>query len=375
MKKINNNIPAQTTLTNTLAQDITHTSNLNTPFVSPNKNELIIEISLSQLSVHPENPFIVEPETNPSMKELVESIKANGVQVPLIVRPLENGYQIVSGHRRYRACTYAGKTTAPCIIREMDDNTTKIIMCDANQQRAVTPMEKAKAMRMKIEALTALGREDRIRFAEAVLNNEIDPDGSKMKKIRKKADSHEIAAATARTSRANVFRQDRLNELTPELQEKVQDGVISVAAGVELSYLSYEEQDIVASNLDDFDKISTKQAQELRRLSDDHRLDSGSAITTLMKSKEEFMEQEKYKPYSDKGLFFTMSEVEPLFMAKGDYTPKEMWEKMLEILEEWARLTAESTYTFNSAEIHEVDFTGCETHNEERRAILEKINS
>ena len=87
------------------------------------------------------------------------------------------------------------------------------------------------------------------------------------------------------------------------------------------------------------------------------------------------MEQEKNQLYTDKGIYLTMSEIEPLFMAKGDYTPKEMREKMLEILEEWARCESESSYTFHSSEIHGIDFTGCETHNEERRVILNKINS
>ena len=115
--------------------------------------EKVTELSLEELFPFPEHPFRVLDDD--AMRDTAESVKQYGVLVPAIVRPREDGgYEIVSGHRRHRACELAGLETMPCIIRDMDDDAATIIMVDSNLQREnILPSERAKAYKMKLEAI------------------------------------------------------------------------------------------------------------------------------------------------------------------------------------------------------------------------------
>ena len=119
--------------------------------------EKVTDIALSELHPFPDHPFKVREDE--SMKETVESIKEYGVLSPAIVRPREEGgYEIISGHRRKRACELAGLETMPCLIRDMDRDMGIIMMVDSNIQREnILPSEKAKAFKMKLEALKRQG--------------------------------------------------------------------------------------------------------------------------------------------------------------------------------------------------------------------------
>ena len=121
------------------------------------KLERVQQISLAELYPFPDHPFSVRDDD--SMKETVESIKESGVLQPAIARPREGGgYELVSGHRRKRACELAGLDTMPVIVREMDRDTAIIFMVDSNIQREnISPMEKAKALKMKMEAIRRQG--------------------------------------------------------------------------------------------------------------------------------------------------------------------------------------------------------------------------
>ena len=119
--------------------------------------DTIKEIPLGELHPFPDHPFGVRDDE--AMEQTVESIKEYGVLVPAIARPRENGgYEIIAGHRRKHACEIAGLKTMPVIVRDIDRNTATIIMVDSNLQREnILPSEKAKAYKMKLEAIKRQG--------------------------------------------------------------------------------------------------------------------------------------------------------------------------------------------------------------------------
>ena len=123
------------------------------------KREKVTDMPLSELHPFPDHPFQVRNDD--SMKETVDSIKEYGVLVPAIVRPrADGGYELISGHRRKHACELAGLSTMPVIVRDLDDDAATIIMVDSNIQREnILPSERAKAYKMKLDAIKHQGRE------------------------------------------------------------------------------------------------------------------------------------------------------------------------------------------------------------------------
>ena len=211
----------------------------------------VVEIPLGQLYPFKDHPFrVVDDE---KMLELVESIKEKGVLSPAIVRKKdEYGYEIISGHRRKRACELAGLMTMPVIIKELDDKDATILMVDANIQREnVLPSERAKAYKMKNDFGSHQGERTDLTSAQS---------GPKLttKDIGKENGD----------SRTKVQNFIRLNYLTPELLEMVDKNEIGFITGVHLSFLEKREQEWVLSVLKESGKsILTKKAEELRKLS------------------------------------------------------------------------------------------------------------
>ena len=190
--------------------------------------EKVSEILLAELFPFPDHPFSVRDDD--TMKETVESVKEYGVLMPAIARPREDGgYELVSGHRRKRACELAGLETMPVIVRDLDRDPAIIYMVDSNIQREnISPMEKAKALKMKLEAIKRQGQRTDLTCAQ----------------VEHKLDSKksvEIVAEEAGESRAQVQRDIRLNELSPELQQMVDDKKIAMTPAVEISYLKPED--------------------------------------------------------------------------------------------------------------------------------------
>ena len=183
----------------------------------PVSGEAVTSVPLSQLHPFAGHPFRVADDAK--MQETVESVKQYGVLVPGIVRPYPDGeYEIISGHRRRRACELAGIEEMPVIIRDLDDDAATVIMVDANIQREdILPSEKAKAYKMKYEAMKHQGSKREKFTADAV---------------------GEAAGESGRT----VQRYIRLAELVPELLEYVDRKKISLVIGEMLSYLRAEEQ-------------------------------------------------------------------------------------------------------------------------------------
>lgn len=191
--------------------------------------ETIIEIPLDELHPFPDHPFGVRDDD--MMQQTVESVREYGVIVPGIARPREDGgYEIVSGHRRKHACELASLKTMPFIIRDIDRNTATIIMVDSNLQREnILPSEKAKAYKMKLEAIKRrAGRPGR---------NSVQVGQNYEGKT-----SREQIAENSPDSATQIQRYIRLTELEPELLQMVDEGKIGMTPAVEISYLNPDEQ-------------------------------------------------------------------------------------------------------------------------------------
>ena len=226
-----------------------------------NKLPKIREIPLDQIDDFPDHPFQVK--MNEDMQELVESIKENGLITPVILRTKEDGrFEIVSGHRRKKACEIAGMQTIKAEIREMTRDEAIILMVDANLQRSeILPSEEAKAYKMRLEAMKRLpGRPSKENGAPVGPNFE----GQK---------SRDILANEVGDSKSQIQRYIRLNELVPELLELVDEGRIGMRPAVELSYLPKNEQQVLNDVIEYTDATpSHAQAIRLRAFSRDHLL-------------------------------------------------------------------------------------------------------
>ena len=234
---------------------------------SPNLNEndskkdleQIIEIGISKLKNFEKHPFKVNDET---LEELKASIAENGITTPLIVRPLKDGeYEIVSGHRRKRACELLGIDKIPCIVRDISRDEAIIQMVDSNIQREeVLPSERAFAYKMKLDAMKHQGKRNDLTSVQNAQKS-----GGKT--------TREILGEQLGESQDKVRRYIRLTELIPELLEMVDTGRIGFSPAVEISYLREHEQKLLLNAIDFYDHTpSLSQAQTLKELSKNYEL-------------------------------------------------------------------------------------------------------
>ena len=219
------------------------------------KLEKIQILPLSELYPFEGHPFQVRDDEE--MNKMVDSVKEYGVMTPAIVRPRrDGGYEIVAGHRRCHASQRAGVDTMPCIVRDMDDDTAIILMVDSNCQREhILPSEKAKAYEMKLNAIKRQGQRSDLTSGQL---------GQKLSH----GVSVEQVADDAGTSIKQVQRFIRLNKLTPDLMQLVDDGRLKTTPAVELSYLTPEEQEEFLSYMEEEGCTpSLSQAQKLKAAS------------------------------------------------------------------------------------------------------------
>lgn len=188
--------------------------------------DLVTEVPLSELHPFVNHPFEVRDDED--MQKLVDSIKENGVLTNLTVRPrAEGGYEIISGHRRFHAAQLAGLDKIKVQVRDVDDDQAIIDMVDANIQREhISPMEKARAYAMRLEAVKHQGRRTDL------TSDQLGP----------KLTAAEKVAAGVQDTQTQVKRYIRLNSLVPDLQKKVDSGNLKFNPAVELSYLTPDEQ-------------------------------------------------------------------------------------------------------------------------------------
>lgn len=198
------------------------------------KLEKIRDISLDLIDDFPDHPFHVRDDED--MAQLVESIKANGVLTPAVLRQKEDGrYELVSGHRRKRACELAGLTTLRSEIRDLTRDEAIVYMVESNFQRTtILPSEKAFAYKMRIEAIKRQGQRTDLTCAP----------------VEHKLKTRDIIAEQSGESREQVRRFIRLTNLIPELLQFVDEGRIKMRPAVELSYLDEDCQRDVALQID-----------------------------------------------------------------------------------------------------------------------------
>ena len=225
--------------------------------------ETVTSVPLSQLHTFKDHPFRVLDDEK--MQETVDSVKRYGVLIPGIVRPHpESGYEVVAGHRRWRACQLAGLEEMPVLIRDLNDDEATIIMVDTNIQREdILPSEKAKAYRMKYEAMKHQGS---------------------------KGDRHtaDVIGEAAGDSGRTVQRYIRLSELVQELLNYVDENKIPMVVGEKLSYLKQEEQVWVVDAVGNSGIFPSKaQAEQIRESSEAGELTEGGVYAVLVRKEKE----------------------------------------------------------------------------------------
>ena len=271
--------------------------------------EKVMEIPLRELFPFPDHPFSVRDDD--TMKETVESVKEYGVLMPAIARPREDGgYELVSGHRRKRACELAGLETMPVIVRDLDRDTAIIYMVDSNIQREnISPIEKAKALKMKLEAIKRQGQRTDLTSMQVAQKLSVEQVGDE-----------------AGISKDQVRRYVRLTELSPELQQMVDDKKIAMTPAVELSYLKPEEQALLVETMESEQATpSLSQAQRMKKMSQSGELNEDTMLSVMSEQK---------KPEVDR-IVLTTDTLRKYFPKS--YTPKKMEETIINLLESWLK--------------------------------------
>ncbi|WP_415968526.1 ParB/RepB/Spo0J family partition protein [Gemmiger formicilis] len=278
--------------------------------------DLVTEVPLSELHPFVNHPFEVRDDED--MQKLVDSIKENGVLTNLTVRPrAEGGYEIISGHRRFHAAQLAGLDKIKVQVRDVDDDQAIIDMVDANIQREhISPMEKARAYAMRLEAVKHQGRRTDL------TSDQVGP----------KLTAAEKVAAGVQDTQTQVKRYIRLNSLVPDLQKKVDSGTLKFNPAVELSYLTPDEQQSFLDYAEAQDCTpSLSQAQKLKAASKEGTL-------TLDKLEEIMSAQKPSVAPREPVLNINVSKVAQYFPT--GCTKQQMENRILKILESYFRQMA-----------------------------------
>ncbi len=233
----------------------------------------IYDIPIELIDDFPDHPFKVKMDED--MDQLVESIKERGLITPITLRPKEDGrYEIVSGHRRKKACEIAGLSYVKADVREMSRDEAIILMVESNLQRSVIlPSEKAFSYKMRLEAMKRLPGRPEKNWSPVETNSS----GKR---------SAAVMAEDVGESRANIFRYIRLTELIPDLLDLVDEGKIALRPAVELSYLSKDEQSMVYKQIELCECTpSHAQTIRMRKISENGGLNSAMIEDIMLEEK------------------------------------------------------------------------------------------
>lgn len=274
------------------------------------QREQVQQIPIGELFPFKNHPFKVLDDD--SMSDTVESVKQYGVLSPLIARPRpKGGYEIISGHRRQHAAELAGLETLPVIVRQMDDDAAIILMVDSNLQREhILPSERAFAYKMKLDAMKNQGTRSDLTSTQVV------------SKLR----SNEKLGAENNQSRETVRRFIRLTNLIPELLDMVDNKTVSFNPAVELSYLSPEQQQEVIRAMDDTQNFpSVSQAKRIKKLAQDGTFTTETVIAIMGEEKKSELDTVTIKNDTLRKYF------------PRSYTPKQMEDTIIKLLEQWQK--------------------------------------
>ena len=271
--------------------------------------EEIKPIPISELKPFTEQPFKVKLDED--MDALVESIKQCGVLTPVIARPhKDGGYEILSGHRRVKACELAGITDIPVVVKNLDDDTATILLVDSNLQREhILPSEKAFAYQMKLEAMKRQG-------ARTDLTS---------RQIVGKLESADILGQDTGESGRQIQRYIRLTNLIDPILDMVDNNQIAMNAAVEISYLGSKEQAAVMQSIEKEETSpSIAQARKMRKFHQEGNLSNAVIDSIMMEQKPETVKitlgEDKLKKYFPKS-----------------YSKAKMEEIILKLLDKWRR--------------------------------------
>lgn len=275
--------------------------------------EEIKPVPISELKPFTEQPFKVKLDED--MDALVESIKQCGVLTPVIARPhKDGGYEILSGHRRVKACELAGITDIPVVVKNLDDDTATILLVDSNLQREhILPSEKAFAYQMKLEAMKRkAGRPSKENVCQIGTNFE-------------KGRSDTELAEQVGESRNQIQRYIRLTNLIDPILDMVDNNQIAMNAAVEISYLGSKEQAAVMQSIEKEETSpSIAQARKMRKFHQDGNLSNAVIDSIMMEQKPETVKitlgEDKLKKYFPKS-----------------YSKAKMEEIILKLLDKWRR--------------------------------------
>lgn len=275
--------------------------------------EEIKPVPISELKPFTEQPFKVKLDED--MDALVESIKQCGVLTPVIARPhKDGGYEILSGHRRVKACELAGITDIPVVVKNLDDDTATILLVDSNLQREhILPSEKAFAYQMKLEAMKRkAGRPEKENFVQIGQNKS--PYNSRQ----------ELSEQTGESS-VQIQRYIRLTNLIDPILDMVDNNQIAMNAAVEISYLGSKEQAAVMQSIEKEESSpSIAQARKMRKFHQEGNLSNAVIDSIMMEQKPETVKitlgEDKLKKYFPKS-----------------YSKAKMEEIILKLLDKWRR--------------------------------------
>ena len=269
------------------------------------------QIPIEELFPFKEHPFKVLDDE--AMQRTVESVAQYGVLAPLIARPRPDGdgYEIISGHRRQYAAKLAGLDTLPVIVRQMSDDAAVILMVDSNLQREhILPSERAFAYKMKLDAIKNQGTRSDLTSTQVV------------SKLR----SNEKLGAENNQSRETVRRFIRLTNLIPELLDMVDNKTVSFNPAVELSYLSPEQQQEVIRAMDDTQNFpSVSQAKRIKKLAQDGTFTTETVVAIMGEEKKSELDTVTIKNDTLRKYF------------PRSYTPKQMEDTIIKLLEQWQK--------------------------------------
>ena len=275
------------------------------------KLEKVWQIPLQDLYPFKDHPFQVRDDEE--MQKVVDSVKEYGVVTPAIARRRpEGGYELISGHRRHHAAELAGLETMPVIVRDLDDDAATILMVDANLQREeILPSEKAKAYKMKLEAIKHQGQRRDLTSGQFV---------------QKFKTSVEQLAHDSGENYKQVQRYIRLTELIPEIQEMVDEGQMALNPAVEVSYLKPEEQKGLLEAMDYGQATpSLSQAQRMKNLSRAGLCTTEAMCAVMSEDKKQDVDRVVIKKEA----------IEKYFPKS--YTPLQMEETIIKLLDQWQK--------------------------------------
>ena len=271
-----------------------------------NKLPRIYDVPISEIDDFPDHPFKVKIDED--MDQLVQSIKERGIITPVTLRPKEDGrYEIVSGHRRKKACELAGLDTIKAEVREMTRDEAIILMVESNLQRStILPSEKAFSYKMRLEAMNRQGQRTDLTYS---------PLGNKLQGVK----SSDVMAEEVGESKNTIFRYIRLTELIPELLQLVDESRIAFRPAVELSYLKKEEQTALLEEISYTDATpSLAQAIKMKKFSNEGKL-SHEVIESIMNEEKPNQKEKINIKYEDARKFIPASVP---YDKTGDYIMK-----------------------------------------------------